>query len=92
MVPIDALLKGGNLKVVFNIDGEFLAVEDECSHESHPLSDGDVEADTVTCARHGAQFSLRTGEALSAPAVEPIAIFAVRVDNGRLQVRNSGRD
>jgi len=74
---------------VFNIHGDFLAIEDECSHESYPLSDGDVEADTVICAKHGAQFSLRTGEALSAPAYEPVGTFPVRVENGRVQVRGS---
>ena len=82
----------GTAVAVFNIDGEFLAVEDECSHESYPLSDGDVQADTVTCALHGAQFSLRTGEALSAPAVEPVTVFPVRVENGRLQMRESRGD
>lgn len=82
----------GTPVAVFNIDGEFLAVEDECSHERYPLSDGEVEADTVTCAQHGAQFSLRTGEALSAPAFEPVATFAVRVEHGRVQVRDSDSD
>jgi len=82
----------GTPVAVFNLDGEFLAVEDECSHECYPLSDGEVEADTVICAQHGAQFSLRTGEALSAPAIEPVATFAVRVENGRVQVRDNRRD
>lgn len=72
---------------VFNIDGEFLAIEDECSHEAYPLSDGTVEGDTIICAMHGAQFSLRTGEVLSAPASEPVATYAVRVANGKVQVQ-----
>ncbi len=72
---------------VFNIDGEFLAVEDECSHEEYPLSDGDIEGDTIVCAMHGAQFSLRTGAVLSPPAFEAVATFPVRVANGRVQVR-----
>jgi 3-phenylpropionate/trans-cinnamate dioxygenase ferredoxin subunit len=82
----------GTPVAVFNLGGEFLAVEDECSHETYPLSEGEVEADTVTCVKHGARFSLRTGEALSAPAFEPVATFAVRVANGRVQVRDSRSD
>ncbi|MGD2074018.1 MAG: non-heme iron oxygenase ferredoxin subunit [Gammaproteobacteria bacterium] len=77
---------------VFNVQGEFLAIEDECSHEACPLSDGEVESDTIICDRHGARFSLRTGEALSAPAFEPVARFPVRVDDGRVQVRASPED
>jgi 3-phenylpropionate/trans-cinnamate dioxygenase ferredoxin subunit len=82
----------GTAVAVFNVGGEFLAVEDECTHESCPLSDGEVEADTVICARHGAEFSLRTGAALSAPAYEPVATFPVRVACGRVEVQDSRGD
>jgi 3-phenylpropionate/trans-cinnamate dioxygenase ferredoxin subunit len=77
---------------VFHIDGEFYAIQDLCSHDEYPLSDGDLEGDTVTCAAHGAQFCLRSGEALSAPAYEPVAVFPVRVVEGRVQVRDDRWD
>jgi len=72
--------------VVFNAGGELFALEDECSHEAYPLSDGDHEGDTVTCAQHGARFSLRTGEALGPPAYEPVPTYPVRVAAGRVEV------
>jgi 3-phenylpropionate/trans-cinnamate dioxygenase ferredoxin component len=80
---------GGIAVAVCNAGGTFYAIEDACSHEVNPLSDGQVEGETIVCAAHGARFSLRTGEALSAPAYEPIAIFAVRVENGMVQVRSN---
>ena len=63
---------------VFNVDGTFSAIRDVCTHEEAPLSDGEViEDETVVCPWHGACFSLRTGEALTPPAVEPIETYPV---------------
>jgi 3-phenylpropionate/trans-cinnamate dioxygenase ferredoxin component len=61
-------------------DGDVHAVEDVCSHEDYPLSEGWVEDHTVECALHGSRFDLRTGEPNSPPAVRPVRIFPVRVD------------
>ena len=49
---------------VFNIDGEFFAIKDACPHAEYPLSKGIVRGEEVTCASHGWQFNLRTGECL----------------------------
>ena len=86
------VLMRGVQVAVFNIEGGFFAIEDECSHEATLLSDGSVEGDTVICAKHGARFSLRNGEALSPPAYEPVAIFPVRIQDGRVQVRDNRWD
>ncbi len=78
--------------VVFRVDGALFALEDECSHECYPLVDGTVDGDRVTCAQHGAQFSLRTGEALAPPAYEPVATYPARVRDGRVQVSRKRRE
>lgn len=77
---------------VFNVDGRFYAIEDLCSHESETLSNGKLAGLEITCPRHEARFSLVTGEALSPPAYEPVAIFPVRIENGRVQVRDDRFD
>jgi len=77
---------------VFNLDGSYHAIEDVCSHDGGDLSSGDVESDQVVCPRHGAHFSLRTGEALSPPAYEAIPTFPVRVEDGMVQVRDDRWD
>jgi 3-phenylpropionate/trans-cinnamate dioxygenase ferredoxin subunit len=56
------------------------------------LTGGFVEGDVIVCPRHGARFSIRTGEALSAPAYEPTDIFPVRVHDGNVQVRDDRWD
>lgn len=74
---------------VFNIDGEYFAIEDICTHDGGELACGDLEGDVIVCPRHGAKFSLRTGEVLAPPAYEPVATIAVRVEDGVVQVRDS---
>ncbi|MDF3834246.1 non-heme iron oxygenase ferredoxin subunit [Cupriavidus basilensis] len=100
VAPADAFAPGTSRTVdvdgvqvaVFNVGGSYRAVEDMCSHEAEPLCGGDVEGEEVVCPRHGAHFSLITGEALSPPACEPVAIFPVRVEGGKVQVRDDRWD
>ena len=77
---------------VFNIDGEYYAIEDVCTHDGGQLTGGVVEGEEVVCPRHGARFCIRTGAALSAPAYEPTATFPVRVQDGVVQVRDNRWD
>ena len=71
---------------VYDVGGERYAIEDLCTHDGNPLSDGPVEGLEVICPRHGARFCLRTGAALAPPAYEPVASFAVEVRGGRLMI------
>ncbi len=77
---------------VFNIGGEYFAIEDVCTHDGGELASGTLEGDQIICPRHGARFCVRTGEALSAPAYEPTAKFPVRIEMGVLQVRDDRWD
>ena len=78
----------GVAMAIFNVDGRYYAIEDLCSHEAETLSNGKLTGLEITCPRHASRFSLITGEALSPPAYEPIATFPVRLENGRVQVRD----
>ena len=71
---------------VFNLQGTYYAIEDVCTHDGAPLAEGTLEGDQIICPRHGAHFCIKTGEALTPPAYEPIATFPVRVENGIVQV------
>jgi 3-phenylpropionate/trans-cinnamate dioxygenase ferredoxin subunit len=74
---------------VYNLDGEYYAIEDRCSHDDGPLAEGDFDCDegVAICPRHGANIDIRTGRALTLPAVEPVQTFPVRVENGMIKVR-----
>jgi 3-phenylpropionate/trans-cinnamate dioxygenase ferredoxin subunit len=65
--------------VVVNVDGAFYAIEDVCTHDGGPLGEGQLEGCQLICPRHGARFDVRTGAALTMPAVEPAPTYEVRV-------------
>lgn len=68
----------------------FYAIEDQCTHDGQPLTDGPVGDGEVTCARHGARFDLKTGEAICMPANEPVQVFDVEVRDGAVFVGPKG--
>ena len=78
----------GTAVVVFNIEGDYYAIEDVCTHDGGQLTGGTVEGDQIVCPRHGARFCIKTGEALTPPAYEPTAKFPVRVHESTVQVRD----
>jgi 3-phenylpropionate/trans-cinnamate dioxygenase ferredoxin subunit len=82
----------GSQLVVFNLDGQYYAIEDVCTHDGGQLTGGEIEGDQIICPRHGARFCIRTGAALTAPAYEATATFPVRIENGEVQVRDNRWD
>ncbi|MGD9570300.1 MAG: non-heme iron oxygenase ferredoxin subunit [Thermoleophilia bacterium] len=79
------LVRAGEIPVcLVNVDGTVHAVHDVCTHALESLSGGWVEGDTIECPRHGAAFSLVTGEVLSPPATRPLPTFPVEVRDGRV--------
>ena len=81
------LVRDGALDLaVYNLGGDLYALEDRCSHDDGPLCEGelDAEAGACVCPRHGARIDIRTGRALSLPAVLPVATYPVRVEDGRV--------
>jgi 3-phenylpropionate/trans-cinnamate dioxygenase ferredoxin component len=71
---------------VCNVDGQFYAIEDVCTHDGGSLDQGDLEGDEIECPRHGARFNVRTGDATLMPAVMPVRTFPVKVEGDRLLV------
>jgi len=71
---------------VANVEGEIYAFQDRCSHKDFPLSNGELVDCQVQCAWHGARFDIKTGRALSLPAVKPIRTYEVKVEDGTIYV------
>lgn len=72
--------------VILNIAGEFSAIEDVCSHDDGPLGDGELDGKEIVCPRHGARFDVRTGKALSLPAIVDIRAYPIRIVNGEIEL------
>ena len=73
---------------VFHLTDGFYAIEDVCTHDDGILTGGEVEGDEIVCPRHGARFSIKTGEVLGPPAYEAVDTLPVRVHDGVVQVKD----
>lgn len=71
---------------VFNVDGEFLATSDTCTHAESSLADGYLDGDQVECSWHMAKFCLRSGKALTLPAEKPLAVYRTEVRDDQVFV------
>ena len=78
----------GDEVVIANVDGEFFAFSNTCTHEGGPLSDGELEGDIVTCPWHFTPFNVKTGEVLEGGVTDdPISTYEVRLEGDNIQVR-----
>jgi 3-phenylpropionate/trans-cinnamate dioxygenase ferredoxin component len=83
------IVVSGSISIgVYNLEGEFFAIEDRCSHDDGPLCEGDFDPDrgVAICPRHGANFDIRSGRPLTLPAYEPVETFPVHVEDGVVKV------
>ena len=71
---------------VCNVDGTLYAIDDVCTHDGGPLGEGFLEGDQIECPRHGALFDVKTGKALTLPAVLPVNSYPVQVDGDEIKV------
>lgn len=76
----------GNVIVLFCISDHYYAIDNLCSHEDNELEEGDLEGYELTCPHHGARFDIRTGKALSLPAVADINSYPVRIKDGQVEI------
>jgi 3-phenylpropionate/trans-cinnamate dioxygenase ferredoxin component len=84
------IVRAGELAVgVYNLNGEYYAIEDRCSHDDGPLAEGDFDPEqgVAICPRHGSEFDVRTGRPLSLPAYLPVETFEVVVEDGIVKVK-----
>jgi metal-sulfur cluster biosynthetic enzyme/nitrite reductase/ring-hydroxylating ferredoxin subunit len=77
----------GEMVALFHVEGAFHAIDDVCTHDGGPLADGELRDHKIACPRHGAKFDIRTGAALSMPAVRPTRSHDVKVEDGGVWVR-----
>ena len=73
--------------LLFRTDDGFHAIEDICTHDGQPLTDGPFNGQTITCPRHGAQFDIKTGQATCMPATEAVTTFEVEVVANDVRIR-----
>ena len=76
----------GKKVALFNVDGQFFALDNTCTHKGGPLAEGKCSGHEVTCPWHGATFDVRTGEVVGPPAQRAVACYGVRVTGTEIEV------
>jgi 3-phenylpropionate/trans-cinnamate dioxygenase ferredoxin component len=76
----------GKSIAMFNVSGTIHAIDNDCTHDGGPLSEGVVSDGCVVCPWHGAEFDLITGKALTPPAVEDVRSYRVVVSGDDISI------
>jgi nitrite reductase/ring-hydroxylating ferredoxin subunit len=71
---------------LFNVAGEYFAIDDTCTHDKYSLADGYIDGDQVECSWHFAKFCIKTGAVLSPPATESVRSYKVEVNESDVLV------
>lgn len=74
--------------LLLRVGDRFYAIEDVCTHDGQPLTNGPLNGTEITCPRHGARFDVTTGRPLCMPATEPVATFEIQVRDGAVYARS----
>jgi 3-phenylpropionate/trans-cinnamate dioxygenase ferredoxin subunit len=82
MIEIDE-----RLVVLVHVEDEFFCIDDVCTHDNGPLSEGELQGCQLICPRHGAKFDVRTGKAMTFPAILATTAHEVKVDDGNVYVK-----
>jgi nitrite reductase (NADH) small subunit/3-phenylpropionate/trans-cinnamate dioxygenase ferredoxin subunit len=77
-------LSDGTELALYNVDGEFHAIENFCPHKGAPLADGQLCGHTVECDWHGWRFDVRTGRCLTNPSA--VESYQVIIDDGLIKI------
>ena len=77
----------GEMVALFHVQDGWYAIDDVCTHDGGPLADGELRDFRISCPRHGAKFDIRTGAALTMPAVRATRAHEVKVEDGGVWVR-----
>ena len=89
--PGDLLLVDldGDRVVLANSDGQIYALAELCTHAECPLSEGELDGEEMVCPCHGSRFNVKTGEVLSLPANEPLAVYNVQIEGSDVLIASA---
>ena len=77
---------GGQAVAVANVDGQFYAFADVCTHDGGPVAEGELDGCVIECPRHGARFDITTGAVLSMPAVVNLPVYDLKTEGGEVKI------
>ena len=73
---------------LFNVNDQYYAIDDTCTHAGGSLSEGEVKGTTVTCPWHGAEFNITNGAVLGEPAPEGVKSYKVHIESEEIKIES----
>jgi len=83
---VKVVVVGDRRIALCNVDGQFFAIDDLCTHDGGALDQGELQGDVIECPRHGARFSVRTGKVLALPAVKALNTYPLTVEGSEIRL------
>ena len=75
------------LVILFRVNDEYFCLDDVCTHDGGPLSDGSLDGYEISCPRHGAKFDVRCGKALTMPATRSTCSHDIKIEGEDILVK-----
>ncbi len=76
----------GRRIAIFNLDGTFYVIDEECTHAGGPLSEGTIEGEVIECPWHQGRFNINTGAVVGPPPMDEVARYNVRMSGEDVEV------
>ena len=83
---VKVIMTRGERIALANLNGDYYAIDDLCTHDGGSLDQGEVIGDQIECPRHGARFDLKTGKAMTLPAIFPVKTYVVKVEGSDILI------
>jgi 3-phenylpropionate/trans-cinnamate dioxygenase ferredoxin subunit len=72
---------------VCNVDDSYYCIDDVCTHDGASFETGELDGNEIECPRHGARFDVTTGRATCLPAIVPVKVYPVQIENGEIRIQ-----
>lgn len=76
----------GQQVAIFNLNGQYYAIGNECTHMGGPLAEGYLDDGAVICPWHGGVFDIKTGKVLHRPPEEDVPTYQVKVEGSEIKI------
>jgi 3-phenylpropionate/trans-cinnamate dioxygenase ferredoxin component len=72
---------------ICNVDNAYHCIDDVCTHDGASFDTAELDGNEIECPRHGARFDVTDGRATCLPAITPVKVYPVRIENGEIQIQ-----
>jgi 3-phenylpropionate/trans-cinnamate dioxygenase ferredoxin subunit len=84
---VRTVFTGRKQLAVCNVGDSYHCIDDVCTHDGASFETGELDGNEIECPRHGARFDVTTGQATCMPAIVPVKVYPVSIENGEIRIQ-----